>query len=529
MTASGLRSVRRTVFPLLAIPVAALVTRLPQIWSPHFVADGDECIVGLMAMRTAVGHGMPIFFYGQHYGFSVLEELVAAAGFRLFGVDALILKLSMLLIWALGVTAVYFAVRRAVGHAAGTMTTALLLTSPGWAAWSMKAHGGPVTAWLIFGCLLYLWARVEDGEAPGRAVWFSAGAGVAIVGYSSLGWLAGAALIMAAAIWRNRGLRAIVWSVAGCLGVVIVIGWLTRGSGEAYWTAPHLALGSVTMVRGLQLLPGRLLTSLSGQYYLKDPRPVGVIVDAAGLLWAVTLVTLGVVQAARVVTRRWTPLSHLLFLAIIGTLITSFTVSERSYSPRYLLPLVGYASVLAAVELDTWRRATRIRLAASTVAAVLLVVGAASLIEFRRLETLRPLRIHAQTDAADLDELIGFLTRAGVQHTFALAPLLQWYIQFYSGEQVLSRWSSPVDRYQPYVDQVTRAYELGAPTAIVGYVNQTGAVQFLNGLPESRSKLRMVNERYFVYLNPEPGALQHLGFRLEDRPVEASELRGVGN
>jgi hypothetical protein len=50
--------------------VAAGVSRLPQLTSPHLLLDGDEAILGLMAKHLAEGREAPIFFYGQAYGLS---------------------------------------------------------------------------------------------------------------------------------------------------------------------------------------------------------------------------------------------------------------------------------------------------------------------------------------------------------------------------------------------------------------------------------------------------------------------------
>ena len=79
-----------------------VITRLPQLLSPSFMLDGDECILGLMAKHMAEGKETPVFLYGQNYGFSLIEGRCAALGFRLIGVSAVTLKLAMLFLWTIG-------------------------------------------------------------------------------------------------------------------------------------------------------------------------------------------------------------------------------------------------------------------------------------------------------------------------------------------------------------------------------------------------------------------------------------------
>ena len=63
---------------LLLLSVVLLLLRVPYLFSRHYVLDGDEAILGLMAWHAAQGLELPVFFWGQSYGFSHLEVLPAA-------------------------------------------------------------------------------------------------------------------------------------------------------------------------------------------------------------------------------------------------------------------------------------------------------------------------------------------------------------------------------------------------------------------------------------------------------------------
>ena len=64
--------------------LALFLLRFPRLFSPNHILDGDEAILGLMAWQAALGRDIPVFFWGQSYGFSLLETLPAALAFRLF-------------------------------------------------------------------------------------------------------------------------------------------------------------------------------------------------------------------------------------------------------------------------------------------------------------------------------------------------------------------------------------------------------------------------------------------------------------
>lgn len=87
--------------------VLAVFAKLALLCTSQRVVDGDEAIVGLMALHV-VGHGdHPLFLYGQGYdlGAGVVAHLAALA-FRLGGVSDLSLKGTALLVWLVMATVV---------------------------------------------------------------------------------------------------------------------------------------------------------------------------------------------------------------------------------------------------------------------------------------------------------------------------------------------------------------------------------------------------------------------------------------
>src|SRR5690242_2344838 len=90
----------------LALILAGTAVRFAIVLLGYPADDSDEATMGLMALHINTRGEHPIFFYGQHY-MGALEAYLGAAFFRLFGVSVLSLRLSVLLLFALFLAAMY--------------------------------------------------------------------------------------------------------------------------------------------------------------------------------------------------------------------------------------------------------------------------------------------------------------------------------------------------------------------------------------------------------------------------------------
>jgi hypothetical protein len=101
--------------------------------------------------------------------------------------------------------------------------------------------------------------------------------------------------------------------------------------------------------------------------------------------------------------------------------------------------------------------------------------------------------------------------------------LLEWQLMFYSDEQIIARFQSAHDRYQPYMDEVDAALKRGEPVAIVGYTDTSGApgcwdVPICSGGIQSMvpdpERIFTVDGKYFVYTGATRELLDRLHFDL---------------
>jgi hypothetical protein len=503
----------RTWAYIAALVAVSVVSRLPQLRSPNLLIDGDEAVLGLMAKHLAMGREFPIFFWGQHYGFSSIEAMAGALSFLLFGTNAVSLKLAMLVLWTLGILFLFLAQARLVGVDRSFWITMVFLLTPAWAVWSMKARGGYLTSFTATAALL--WLLVQDRERETLLRWLVAGGLTFVIYMAQPLWLPAVLPFLIVVLLSRRSLLCIVSYLAGPLVMVLFVRTSSGG----------LVIGNPDVVGSFAPLGQQIYVNLTGTYYLArilDPDPITAIV---AVLWCCVLPAAVLLQLYRLFTGRYCLWSHLLFLSACTTLVSEL-VLLKARDARYLLPLSGLLIMLAGIELLDLvdRRLVSKRMARGLTLAVLLL-GSMSMLEFRDFTYLWR---NAQTSLSEnerMRQIIAYLNAEGVSHVFSMNGLLDTQLIFYSEEKVVSRWAMGRDRYLPYVDEVDRALADGEPVAVVGYTNTSGApgcwdipicTGGIEGLVTNPEAIVTIDGRYFVYVRPRKELLQRLEFRFPD-------------
>lgn len=172
----------------LALILAGTAVRFAIVLLGYPADDSDEATMGLMALHINTRGEHPIFFYGQHY-MGALEAYLGAAFFRLFGVSVLSLRLSVLLLFALFLAAMY--ALTSLLYNRWLALIALLLLSLGTKEMivrEIEAAGG-YSEVLLFGALalwLAAWLALRAQPDPSPAEWRRR-----IAAYAALGLAAG--------------------------------------------------------------------------------------------------------------------------------------------------------------------------------------------------------------------------------------------------------------------------------------------------------------------------------------------------
>ena len=250
--------------------VAALIgtgaaARLPQLLSRNLLLEGDECILGLMARHLAAGREFPLFFYGQRYGLAVVEAPAAALSFLLFGAGAVPLKIAMLAIWLAGIVFYFLAFLRPLGATRSFWITMVLVLMPAWAATSMKAWSGYITAFAATAVAMYVITRNDNRKS---FPWVFAGAVAGVIYFAQPLWLPSLLPIVLFYLASGRRLAFWVAFASGAVGAgaaIAAVMWLWLAHAPETWTRPPA--GNPHLLTSAPQLLNQMYVNLTGSYY----------------------------------------------------------------------------------------------------------------------------------------------------------------------------------------------------------------------------------------------------------------------
>ena len=472
--------------------------RLPYITSPNFFLDGDESILGLMAKHLAEGREFQVFPYGQAYGFSLVETLPAAVGFRLFGPEPIVLTLSMLAVFFVGLVFYEKAFFGLTGDREWSRGLTLILALlPVWVVWSMKARGGYLTAFVLFGVLLWILAR-DKANTKGAVV---AGGLVGLLAYSQALWLPGILPLLLLPVTRGKHPRYLLPALVSA--AVVSAGLFLVGSGgDAYWRPTVFAGFHPARFASLPIYLHQLF---SGFFYLREIRDPPMLVS--GVAW---LLTAGFFSSLIILglgfVRKRDMRSGLMALSLLCAV--SHLPILNTVPPRYLLSV----SVLLVVAQAVWlgQRTSPARTLPRLWGDSLLLL--LCLCAFQMTE-LRPINPEADSDfERELYSLLDFLGGNEVEAVYSLNGPLLWQLMFFGNEKIPARFFSATDRYPPYPAKVDSVLGAGGRTALLGPIS--AARPFVN-TPLADDLIR-VGQIYFVLLDPSRTLLQQGGFEFKD-------------
>ena len=478
----------------LVIIALCLCSRLPMLLSPNLFLDGDECIVGLMAKHFSEGMEMPWFFYGQAYGFSFVEVFFVSIFYAFLGVSDIAIKLSMLLLWTLGIVLFYKTLRQIEPNNSqwtAFLVTLLFVFFPAWAIWSMKARGGYLTAFFLSSLITYMLFNKKGNSSPYILL---IGFLMVVIYQSQPLWLAGLIPIAGYQLYQAGPLRSIIK-----LGVGMAIGALLfrylKADLSVFWSPEILSFSNFDIASFLAI-PNQVYQSLTGSYDYGIFIQPGIITRALAFIFsAFILLTLPISLFYFLTRKKASSLFYVFCLAVLFTVGYLLVINDAS--PRYLLPLFGYAALLLYQLLINSKRKALV----NTVLYTTIFFGAISMYSFKH-------HVYEEANKAEIVALIDELESRDIHYVYCNGGLLQWQISLYSNERVTARYHGNMDRYPKYIARVDSAYRnVETKVAMVGFLNPSNRV-----LP---SDIIPIKGRYYIYENPNDTVLEEYGFNLK--------------
>jgi hypothetical protein len=418
--------------------------------------------VALMAKHMYYGRDFPLFFYGQNYGFSLIECLVIIPFYAVMGVSTLAVKLAMLSMWTTGCAFMYktFASINKAAPSIPFLVILLFILCPAWAVWSMKARGGYLTSFVCTSILLYL--LFDPKVKRDRLRFFVMGILIAVIYESQLLWLPGLAPLILYRLYNERSMVKTITFLLPAILLFAVFHLYIKGLPVQFNAQPFVSnFHEFTISVGAFFY--HLYASLHGNYYLWFILRPGMASIILAVLFTCVIFLLQLAALCNIIRKKkGTTLFNVSALAVLLTLI--LLLFCRNESLRYFLPVTGCTVLSLALFLHTIPVKMKL---AYRVSGLVIVTGIFSAISFKdyKVSWLSEKNVH---------DVVDYLTARDVHYVYSGSFLLCYYIDFYSGEQVLSRdWSFP-GRYTPYAKKVDSALDNGAKTALIGFEGDTG-------------------------------------------------------
>ncbi|HHZ65987.1 MAG TPA: hypothetical protein EYN38_08490 [Flavobacteriales bacterium] len=448
-----------------------------------------------MAKHLNEGIEFPMYFYGQSFIFSLFEVGLISASYSLCGISDVGIKLTMLLLWTIGVIFFYKTLTQLNGRNAWAplLITILLIFCPAWAVWSMKARGGYLTSFLLSS--LFCYVILNDRFNKRRITYLLLGLILIIIYECQPIWIPGLAPIIVYQLMRSKEIR---FSLNFILGVVFGYAFFlfyihtTSSTG-----AISLVMAPDNILKSFSMIPMRIFHNMTGSYYHWQWIDLNwgtnfLAVCYTFLILAILSSSLYFIFKKKVLM----PLFYIFALSVLFTL--TYSSFSELYNARHLLPLMAYSLLMFFMFMDRFVG----KAFYFTICAFFISLGAISLFSFKDYK----MENHGK---ALLLEVISYLEKEDIQYTFCSNGLMQWQITFYSQERIISRSIHNSDRYPAYVDKVNRALDTSnAQVALVGAWGNQPTLE--------PKRVMFIEDEYYIYLNPSRSLLKAQKFILPD-------------
>ena len=480
--------------------VLVILARLPYLLSDHVYFDGDEAMVGIMGRDLITGRNLPIYFYGQQYGFSFFEALAAGFFILFLGSGLASLKLGGMLIFSLGIQR-YLKIFRTKGLPLlpFMLMAGILCLFPTWQVWGTKLRGGYLTAFVGVAFVAEQLLLYDKWELKN---W------IKVAGISALILVAQPIfLIIVLPLLVFRLIKIERKHIVPTFGLGLVALVLLRIPvflNNFVWTP--VGLGKFNLDGFTHYFINGFWSVFTGFYAYSDIYEVPTLVKIGSALFLL----LTVLALILMIAKGSKPLRIQVLLLLLGMVLSLVpSVALGIGGGRYLLPFFTGVLLLlvwfAAGQLVEIKPTTRMILFISMFAALI-----PTTMRYKQFVSFW-LEAHLN-DMQVLNELKSELEKRNISHAFASEWQVFWQLNYLGNEEMSFRYLSMEDRVQRFIDQTNECYlDTTCSTALVGSLWPLNDMQTVS---EWESRMERINDRFYIMENPEDIFLETGGFEL---------------
>ncbi|MBI1221704.1 MAG: hypothetical protein GC180_03785 [Bacteroidetes bacterium] len=449
----------KTGFLLFCLLLLAIISRIPLLYPDRMILDGDEALMGLMSIHQIELGEIPWYFWGQQYGFTLIEVSSISVFHLLLGYNDLAVKLGMMLIWLLALTGAFLFLKEKLGRQWAFVVVLLFVLHPVWFYWSLKARGGYLTALMLSSWLFYF-ASIHR-RIPAVSQGLIQGIGLAVIFHSMKLWFPSSVVLVFGLLWPMRK----KWTLGASMLVSGILSHIALHQislqNPDYWN-PHV-VDIDLLWHNLISMRERLRHMFEGNYFLGDFYP---IFNWTFIAWEVVKYAFLVSLAFSLLQFRENLRSVEFWALTLATAIPLgvMLISPMFFSPRYLLPFPLFLFMWCAWQWKNFRYTRLLRIIWIPMA-LAIYAGAWQLTQtdyYKREAEEKIIR----NDAAHL------LIEKDYTYVLCNVAELHWQLMYYSGGKLVCTGIYPHDRLQELASSVRQAYWDGEKVIAVSSDNQ---------------------------------------------------------
>lgn len=471
--------------------------RLPYLLGSHIYFDGDEAIVGVMAQDLLHGKNLPIYFYGQQYGFALVEVLSTALFLLFLGNGVFALKLGGLLVFSLGITCIKQLMSDWQLKPYTVWLLVLLMSVfPVWFLWAAKVRGGYVTAFTAVCALMYLLGkkRVDWKEIAISACCVA----IAIVSHVMLLLPFGALVVYLA--WKKISRRQLMGLFLFAASFYFLLKIPATANDAAWYVSANMRWDITAFKTWMFAFPNSFVGYAYYDYLFEIPAMVWVIIVCHIILFIV-LFFLSITRGDK--NERTALLLGL--VGFIGSSLLAFLIDAKAY--RYLL---GTFTIFAAMYIFIIYKWVAYGRLGRQKTVLVMVIFISPIFHFGKTPAFW--QSPATNDMEALKALNHQLVEKGIVGIFCSDALLTWQLNYYGRDRYAARYLFQKDRTPTFIDRVNTCYtDTTCRTAIVGIY---GSCLGMDSLPGWHENVIYIGERFYIQPNVSKGYLLNAGFEL---------------